>query len=237
MRPFNGIPRFSQRLITPLTKSMSSLTNICLHCGEAFEGRANKKFCSEAHKNQYHYENREVPQSEPATVVPLMSRVVLSPKPNSMFPSPRRVYLREENPELQADELEEDWLALQEAEEEAQEEAKKQAEKARTLHKQYSALIVKCLKVDCTELDEDNLETWIEQFDEVSEAYREHPALRQPLNQTHKRLEDLYWLRDKFRDLMDEYANQPLSWFSDKKPVYFELSTKRLTKLRQHLLE
>lgn len=216
---------------------MSSSTNICLQCGEAFEGRANKKFCSEAHKNQYHYDNREVPRPEPAAIVPLMSRVVTSPKSNSMFSSPRRVYLRKEDPELQADELEEDWLARQEAEEEAEAEEKKQAEKAMALHKQYSALIVKCLKVDGMELDEDDLETWIDLFDEVSEAYREHPALRQPLNQTHRRLEDLYWLRDKFRDLLDESVNQLLSWFSDKKPVCFELSTKRLTRLREHLLD
>ena len=213
---------------------MSSSTNICLQCGEAFKGRANKKFCSEAHKNQYHYDNREVAQPKPVIAPPTAPlRVAPAPIAKPKLSIIQRAPLREEEPELYAYEPEDDWLARQEEEEEAEE----RAEQAKALHKLYSALIVKCLKANGAEQDEDDLEAWIDKFDEVTEAYRAHPALRQPINQVHERLEDLYWLRDKFQSLQDEAVKQASLWFANEEPVYFELSSKRLARLRANLLD
>ena len=127
---------------------------------------------------------------------------------------------------------------MKEADEVTAEEAaaEERAETARTLHKRYSTLIMQCLKANGAQQDEDDLEAWLDKFDEVTEAYRAHPALSQPLNQVHKRLEDLYWLRDKFQHLLDESLSQTAAWFSDDEPLYFDLSAKRLAKLRAHLL-
>ena len=86
-------------------------------------------------------------------------------------------------------------------------------------------------------MDEDELESWIDKFDETSEAYRAHPALRHSPNQVHERLSDLYWLRDKFQSLLDESIKQASLWFSAEDPVFFELSPKRLTRFREHLLD
>ena len=212
---------------------MSSSINVCLQCGEAFEGRANKKFCSEAHKNQYHYDNREAVRPIPV-MAPLTAsiRVASAPIAKPKLSITQRAPLREEAPELYAYQPDEDWLARQEEEEEAEE----RAEQAKVLHKSYSTLIVKCLKANGTEQEEDDLETWIDEFDEVSEAYRAHPALRQPPNLVHERLEDLYWLRDKFQSLQDEFIKHASLWFSDEEPIYFELSPKRRDRLRKHLL-
>lgn len=209
---------------------MSSSTNVCLQCGEAFKGRANKKFCSEEHKNQYHYDNRGVTRPK-SVIAPL--RVATAPRDSPIPSITQRVPLREEAPEVYAYEPEDDWLARQEEEEAAEE----RAEQAKALHKLYSTLIVKCLKANGAEQDDDDLETWIDAFDEVSEAYRAHPALRQPPNQVHARLSDLYWLRDKFQSLQDESFKQASLWFSDEEPVYFKLSPKRLARLRENLLD
>lgn len=213
---------------------MPSSTNVCLQCGEAFEGRANKKFCSEAHKNQYHYDNREVARPTPVQAPPTLPlRVAPAPVAKPKLSIIQRAPLRDEAPELYAYEPEDDWLARQEEDEEAQE----RAEQAKVLHKLYSKLIVKCLKANGAEQDEDDLETWIDEFDEVTETYRAHPALRLPPNRVHDRLDDLYWLRDKFQSLQDEAVKQASLWFSDEEPVYFELSPKRLARLRDHLLD
>ena len=213
---------------------MSSSINVCLQCGEAFEGRANKKFCSEAHKNQYHYDNREAVRPIPVIAPSTASiRVASAPIAKPKLSITQRASLREEAPELYAYQPDEDWLVRQEEEEEAEE----RAEQAKALHKLYSVVIVNCLKANGAEQDEDDLEAWIDKFDEVSEAYRAHPALRQPTNQVHERLEDLYWLRDKFQSLQDEAVKQASLWFSNEEPVYFELSPKRLVRLRQHLLD
>ena len=213
---------------------MPSSTNVCLQCGEAFNGRPNKKFCSESHKNQYHYDNREAARPAPAVappIVPIRVAPISIAKPTSSIYRP--VPLREAAPKPDAYEPEQNWLARQDEDEEAEE----QAEQARDLHQRYSKIVVECLKANGAEQDEDDLETWLDKFDEVSEAYRAHPALRQPPNQVHERLEDLYWLRDKFQSLQDEAVKQASLWFSDEEPVYFELSPKRLARLRQHLLD
>ncbi|GAA4000940.1 hypothetical protein GCM10022408_10130 [Hymenobacter fastidiosus] len=138
----------------------------------------------------------------------------------------------EDASERNAYEPDENWLIRQEEEEAAEE----RAETAKALHKLYSTLIVKCLKANGAEQDEDDLKTWIDAFDEVSEKYRAHPALHQPPNQVHERLQDLYWLRDKFQSLLDEPIKQASLWFSNEEIICFELSSKRLARLREHLL-
>ena len=213
---------------------MSSSTNVCLQCGEAFLGRPNKKFCSESHKNQYHYDNRETALLKPVIVPPAAPlRVAPAPVSKPKLAITQRTSLREAAPEPDAYEPDDDWLVRQEEEEEAEE----RAERAKALDKSYNTTIVKCLKANGADQDEDDLEAWIDELDEVTEAYRAHPALRLPPNRVHDRLDDLYWLRDKFQSLQDEAVKQASLWFSDEEPVYFELSPKRLARLRDHLLD
>lgn len=212
---------------------MSSSTNVCLYCSEAFFGRPNKKFCSESHKNQYHNENRGVARPQPVALPPVApARGVTVPRATPPVPVPRRTPWPEAAPEPDAYEAENDWLAREEEEAAAEE----RAVLAKALHQQYSALVVKALKANGVVLDEDELDTWIDKFDEAAEAYRDHPALRQAQNRVHERLDDLYWLRDKFQSLLDESIKQASLWFSDEESVCFELSPKRLARFREHLL-
>ena len=120
--------------------------------------------------------------------------------------------------------------------EEAEEEAKEEAEKIKSLHGLYSALIKKCLKQDGQELDEDDLETWVDELDAAVEKYMSHPGLRQPDDKAHKRLKDLYWLRDMFSGMLAELKEQQASFFKSVEPVYLELPSKRKARLRAHLV-
>ena len=120
--------------------------------------------------------------------------------------------------------------------EEAEEEAREAAEEIKSLHSLYSALVKKCLKQDEQELDEDDLETWVDELDIAIEKYLSHPGLRQPEDKAHKRLKDLYWLRDTFSGLLTELREQQASFFKSVEPVYLELPSKRKARLRAHLV-
>jgi len=119
--------------------------------------------------------------------------------------------------------------------EEAEEEAKEAAENIKSLQSLYSALIKKCLKQDGQELDEDDLETWVDEFDVAIEKYLSHPGLRQLDDKAHKRLKDFYWLRDTFSGLLAELREQQASFFKSVEPVYLELPSKRVARFRAHL--
>ena len=118
--------------------------------------------------------------------------------------------------------------------EEAEEEAKEAAEKIKSLHSLYSTVIKKCLKQDGQELDEDDLDTWVDELDVAIEKYSSHPDLRQPEETAHKRLKDLYWLRDMFNGLLVELREQQASFFKSIEPVYLELPSKRIARFRAH---
>ena len=119
---------------------------------------------------------------------------------------------------------------------EAAEKVEEEAEEIKSLHSIYSTLIKKCLKLDEQELDEDDLENWVDELDVASEKYLSHPGLRQPEDKAHKRLKDLYWLRDEFSGLLAELREQQTSFFRGVEPVYFDLPSKRKARFRDHLV-
>ncbi len=117
--------------------------------------------------------------------------------------------------------------------------AKQEAEASRKLDERYEKFIDECLKADGEPFNDENddeLQTWLDEVDELIISYRTHTALGQSVNCTHERLDDLYWLRDKFSRLLIKWQNQATSWLRDLEPVYFELSGKRKALLRAHLL-
>ncbi len=136
-----------------------------------------------------------------------------------------------------------DAQLLHEASEEARKEVEAIKEKSReeveatkTTHNLYSTLIRKCLKQDGQQLDEVDLETWVEELDEACDKYLTNPALRQPDDKSHKRLKDLYWLRDMFSSDLAELREQQNSFFKQVEPVFLSLPLKRKARFRDNLI-
>ena len=204
---------------------------ICQQCGEPFMGRSNRKFCSDAHKNLYHYENRDVPSPEPIRIQSVAKQVKSIPDVIPVYLAPQRVQMQDRPQNTETHDSRTRWLIQQE-----QEEAAEEAEMKSELHKQYSAIIVKCIKASGSEFDGDELQTWIDELDAMSEKYRSHPDLQVSDDLVHARLDDLYWLRDRFKDLLEEFQDQEPSWGDEEEPMCFQLSAKRRDLFRAHLL-
>ena len=236
----------------------------CPQCGNSYTGRADKQFCSEACKAQYRRNKledkfEEVVEEDTDDEVgdevddwdddwdddedeepnkPVYGRVNLiesSPSSINQFEQ-----ADEEERQMKSNALE--LIRLRQVRidaqlrQEAAEKAAEEADKIKSLHTLYSTLINKCLKMDGHELDEDDLETWVDELDVASEKYLSHPGLRQPEDKAHKRLKDLYWLRDEFSGLLAELREQQTSFFRGVEPVYFDLPSKRKARFRDHLV-
>lgn len=119
---------------------------------------------------------------------------------------------------------------------EVEEDALEEINKITGLHALHSKLIKKCLKMEGHELDGDDLETWIEELDGASEEYQSHPGLRNPEDKAHKRLKDLYWLRDMFGGWLDKLREQEDSYFMMVEPVFLDLPAKRKARFRENLI-
>jgi hypothetical protein len=232
----------------------------CPQCGDPYTGRADKQFCSEACKAQYrrnNLDNRFIDdeaddeeydaenddwdaddedEDGEESNTPLYGKVSLIESPISSITRLEQANEAERTRQLHALELTRLRQLRFEAQlkEEAEEEAKEAAEKKKSLHTLYSALIKKCLKQDGQELNENDLETWVDELDTAIEKYLSHPGLRQPEDKAHKRIKDLYWLRDMFSGLLAELREQQASFFKSVEPVYLELPSKRIARFRAH---
>ena len=116
--------------------------------------------------------------------------------------------------------------------------ANQEADANRKLDEQYTELVNECLQADGNAFNDeydDELLTWLDGIDVLIIAYRTHTGLLQSDNRAHERLEDLHWMRDKFSRMFTEWLRQETSWVSGPKPVYLELSEKRVAMLRKHL--
>ncbi|TVT37858.1 hypothetical protein FNT36_22120 [Hymenobacter setariae] len=236
---------------------MAYLELQCIQCGEQMEGRANKKFCSAACRAQHFRDNQDSANNyndsvQPST--PDIEQPGLPGTPAFLNVQQTQPYAevvqcqsqQYQTPQYQSRQYQSevatgnwDW-AVQFMQEQ---DANREREKIADMHRLYSNLVVKCLKVDGTTLDDNNIQTWINELDYVSSRYRTNPALSQAGNQAHERLEDLYWLIDKFRRLLEQWKEQPIllpskSYYppNKAKPVLFELSSKRRNRFRSHLL-
>lgn len=210
---------------------MRSANRECLQCGEYFEGRANKKFCTTACRAQHFRENQEgLSQDEEPQLGPSRQEITEHViRPASNYKPPVRFYEPDEDDEGNPGES---WQQSLNRQQESRQKVKEIAD----IHQRYCQLVTGCLKTDGDALNDEELQTWVEDLDGLSDDYRKHPHLRLSANVVHERLEDVYWLRDRFRRLLDEWHEQSDSWFRSAEPVCFELPSKRRALLRAHLL-
>ena len=238
----------------------------CLQCGNLFEGRANKKFCSDICRSQFHRDNggvddtnneefddEEEPENDGSWRDNTNSsdesrihgtRIVSYGQKGSSasFHSLEDERLKQYEIRIQlrkqteVEEAEEAEEAEEEALEAARKAAREEAKQIKSLHALYSALITRCLKSDGQELNKRELRTWVNELDSATEEYMSHPGLRQLEDKAHKLLKDLYWLQDMFSDLLSELMEQQASFFKMVKPVFLELPTKRKARFRAHLV-
>jgi hypothetical protein len=206
----------------------------CSQCGELMEGRANKKFCSAACRAQHFRDNQAGPDNWTEPTKPALSGyhpVEVQQVP--LLPTRPRPVFRD-------DEDEDEDNSLQGLHNRVAKvfDARREADANRKLDEQYTQFVNECLKADgeaFNDEDDDELRTWLDEVDELIIAYRAHTGFHHLDNRAHERLEDLHWLRDKFRRMLTKWQRQETSWGSEPEPVYFELSEKRVAIMRKHL--
>ena len=208
----------------------------CSQCGELMEGRANKKFCSAACRAQYFRDNQTEPSIGAEPMKPSLSghQPVGVQQARFLPTSPKPV------PRDDEDEDEDEGYTLQGLDKRITRifDARRQADSNRKLDEQYIQFVNECLIADgdaFNDEDDDELQTWLDDADELIIAYRTHTGLQQSDNRAHARLEDLHWLRDKFRRMLTTWQKQEISRRNAPKPVYLELSEKRIAMMRNHL--
>ena len=131
------------------------------------------------------------------------------------------------------------WLAeYQRTEIIRQENAKLQrvAAACDSLHSKYSLAITDCLKAEGSMLDKWALESRICDLDQLSTVYRTHPKLRQSGSRNSERLDDIYWLYDTLRALLDQLKNQHGPAYLAAKSIRLEFTPKERARLRANLL-
>ena len=202
----------------------------CSQCGELMEGRANKKFCSAACRAQHFRDGQAEPDNwtEPMDPTPSGYQPVEVQRVPPLPTQPRPAPMDDEDNSLQG---------LQKRIAKAVF-ANQEADANRKLDEQYTELVNECLQADGNAFNDeydDELLTWLDGIDVLIIAYRTHTGLLQSDNRAHERLEDLHWMRDKFSRMFTEWLRQETSWVSGPKPVYLELSEKRVAMLRKHL--
>ena len=200
----------------------------CLQCGGLVEGRANKRFCSAACRAQHFRDTQEEPGSDVEKVPSTAMTHVAAPhwyaeQPASTHVEPQGAVAS--------------WLV----EYQRAETLRRETEKARRvaaqcdlLHSQFTSVITDCLKAEGTSLDKWALEKKMADLDQLSTNYRSHPGLQKSGTRVYDRLEDVYWLHDKFRDLLNELKSQYRPGYPGA--ILVEFSAKCRAKLRASLL-
>ena len=64
-----------------------------------------------------------------------------------------------------------------------------------------------------------------------------HPGLRNSEDKAHKRLKDLYWLRDTISGWLDKLRDQEDSYFMAVEPVFLDLLPKKKARFGDNLIE
>ena len=209
---------------------MRNTNRNCIQCEGPIEGRANKKFCSNACRAQHFRDNpTEMADTTTQVKLPILHKSTLQPNLPFIGKASLMSLADEED-----DDTEDDYVRR------ARERKEKEAiEAGIKLDVRYKKMINECLKADGTYFnddDDDELQTWLDEIDELIANYHCHPGLHLSSSYTHQCLEDLYWMRDKFNRLLVKWVEQPSSWRYGVEPVYFEMSAKRKKLLRAHLL-
>lgn len=203
----------------------------CPQCGEAVTGRANKVFCSAACRAQ----NFRDTQDEIANI-----NEAIMPHDGVVLPSPQS--WAAEQPATESDRNQvgaPNWFAeYQRTEIIRQENVKLQraAAQGEALHSKYSLAITDCLKAEDSMLDEWALKSKIGDLDQLGTIYRAYPKLRQSGSRNCERLDDIYWLYDTLRALLDKLKNQPGPAYLATKTIRLDFTPKERARLRANLL-
>ena len=195
------------------------------------EGRANKFFCSAACRAQNFRDTQEERANSNQTIKP---NDVAVPATVQRWTPEQTVTALDSN---QAAVL--NWLAeYQRAEIIRQENARLQRIVAEcdSLHLKYSSVINESLKAEGTMLDKWALESKIGELDQLSTIYRTHPNLRQSGSRNAERLDNIYWLYDTLRALLNELKTQPGPAYLAAKAIRLEFTAKERARLRANLL-
>ena len=191
-----------KRLKPPFLHYMNHEERECLQCGGLVEGRANKRFCSAACRAQHFRDTQEEPRSD-GEIFP-SSAIARVAAPQWSAEQPPATHVEPQGAVAS-------WLV----EYQRGETFRREAEKARRvaaqcdlLHSQFTKVVTDCLKAEGTSLDKWALERKMADLDQLSTSYRSHPDLQKLGTRVYDRLEDAYWLHDKFRDLLNELKSQ-----------------------------
>ena len=199
----------------------------CLWCETPIEGRTDKQFCSSACKARH---NRDNPKNEPAErYLPAVAT-----RPAVSATSIRYVEPVEED---EAETEDENWEVAYEREQQA----KRDKEEASRLHRIYAQQATQFLKQEGLTYSWRSLDDSGEELDEAADKYRQHPGLPDPDHPAHRRLADLYLMRDILRTIgeaMAEAEEAATSFFgkSRPEPVLLHLTKKHRKRLRENLL-
>ncbi|SFQ52589.1 hypothetical protein [Hymenobacter arizonensis] len=188
----------------------------CPQCGELVEGRPNKKYCSEACKGLHFRENAG------------SECFVLMSTPDSRDEEFAPAGYEEEQEEEEPLKLETYWQKR-----EREEKAQKDQRAATELHEQFCQIVKEFLAVEGRQLAEKPVSEFLDQVDELSNAYRQHPYLKQATSLAPRRLKELYNLQDTLCEVLQEIGRKSL-WRS--KTDSYELTSKWRKQLRSLLI-
>lgn len=225
---FRTFANACKRIKPPFSINMNYEERECLQCGGLIEGRANKRFCSAACRAQHFRDTQDEPESDGEKA------------PNSAIVRVAAPHWSAEQPpatQVEPQGAVASWLV----EFQRAEILRREAEKARRvaaqcdlLHSQFTGVITDCLKAEGTSLDKWALERKMADLDQLSTSYRTHPKLQHSGTRVYDRLEDVYWLHDKFRELLNELKSQYRPGHPNT--IMLEFSAKCRAKLRANLI-
>ncbi|MET4074519.1 hypothetical protein [Hymenobacter sp. UYCo722] len=212
---------------------MKSTNRVCIQCGEPFIGRADKKTCSDACRAQHRRDALAESENWTQEEEP---EVYLQNEPRSSTPYTMAIPQRHVPEYVERQDTLADVFARLAREREIEAVEKENGK----LDQRFCKFVNECLKADkmpFNDEDDDELQTWLDEVDELIVDYRAHSGLRVSNELTNGRLDDLHWLSDKFRRMLVKWQKQPTSWLSANEPVYLDISDKRRLHLREHLLK
>ena len=189
----------------------------CPQCGEAIEGRPNKKFCGDACKGRHFRESNSLPFQMDSPTDTRVSAV--SPSVSSYHP--------DDTWHTQDDE-DDEW-------EKAEAEKRRLVEREHTakLHEQFCGVVRDFLEVEGKTLLARQTNRLLQKVSALTAAYQVHPHIKLPGNQVNGRLKALYGIQDILQEVIQEIESKVL-WQS--KESDFEITKKWRKALRELLI-
>lgn len=201
----------------------------CPQCGEAIEGRPNKKFCNDTCKGRYFRDNN-------------LAATETDTNPHALalkYPVDDVSLAYDE--ELAAAEYSEDQEEEDESSHQnrilkrlaAEEKKRKELAEATELHQTFCSVVDELLEAEGRSLTARNTDMLIRTTKSAIETYQKHPCLKSAESLSSRRLKALYTLYDVLQEVAQEIADKGL-W--QGKESHFELTNKGRNRLRKLLI-